>query len=221
MWIIFAMLVVARICCRIFVGDWFPVNTTSMVPAIIPGDKIWVNKLIFGARIYKNLDFLDEGALKTFRVKGFRKIRKGDVVVFNAPIQRSGLDSITFKINYVFVKRCTGLPGETVKNHGHQNYSGAVYIPKRGDTLSMKNPKIYLYHTVISYETGGTIPSDFHVFLNNYYFMSGDNVRHSHDSRYFGFVPEEFIIGISRRVLFNNRDAWRQKFQGRRIFKRL
>ena len=221
LWFTFVTLIAAKTLCRIFIGDWFPVNTTSMMPAIVPGDKIWVNKLIFGARVYKNLNFLDGKPLKTFRVKGLRKIRRGDVVVFNAPIQESGLDSIVFKINYVFVKRCTGLPGDSVAVHGSYKYSGAVYVPQKGDTLYMCDPKIDLYHTIIAYETKGIVPADYYVFLNNYYFLCGDNVLHSHDSRNFGFVPEEFIIGVSKRVLFNNRDGWRQKFKERRILWRL
>jgi len=235
---------------RVFVGDWFPVNTPSMVPTIIPGDKIWVNKLIFGARIYKNLDFLDGKPLETFRIKGWRKIRRGDVVVFNAPIQPNIPDSIVFKINHVYVKRCVGVPGDTLRLSGpataaaiesataaaivgrasgdslqrrknQQKYSGTVYIPGKGDTLFMNDPNIELYLTVIGYERKGDASVDYHVFQNNYYFTCGDNTRSSHDSRYFGFVPEEFIIGVSKRVLFNNRDGWKQKFEGRRILKQM
>jgi signal peptidase I len=231
-----ALLIILKTGSRIFIGDWFPVNTVSMMPTIIPGDKIWVNKLIFGARVYKNLDFLDEKPLKTFRVKGWRKIKKGDVVVFNAPIQKTRRDSIVFKIDYVYVKRCAGTPGETVTTprsewHHHRRdtvhrsniqwYSGVVYVPKKGDTLFLNRANRRLYHTLIAYETKGLMPEKYHICLNNYYFMCGDNVSESYDSRYFGFVPEEFIIGISKRVLINNRDGWRQKFKGRRILKRM
>ena len=236
LFIIAVWLMVAKIGARIFVGDWFPVNTTSMVPTIIPGDKIWVNKLIFGARVYKNLDFLDGKPLKTFRVKGWRKIRRGDVVVFNAPVHPSRPDSIAFRIDYVFVKRCAGLPGDTVRirvpsGYGHRRdsaylanrprYVGAVYVPKKGDTLYMNHPRRRLYRMVVAYETNGIIPQSYHVFRNNYYFMCGDNTLQSHDSRYFGFVPEEFIIGVSKRVLFNDRIGQKRIFAKRRILKRL
>ena len=222
---------------RIFVGDWFPVNTTSMTPTIIPGDIIWVNKLIFGARVYKNLHFLDGAPLQTFRVKGWRKIRRGDVVVFNAPIHPTMPDSIRFRIDYVYVKRCAGLPGDTVmipsferrgryrhdtlRTANRQIYSGAVYVPKKGDTLYLNSANSQLYSKVIAYETEGIDPKVFHVFCNNYYFMCGDNTLHSYDSRFFGFVPEEFIIGVSKRVVFNNRDGQKQTFKERRILLRL
>jgi len=229
------ILILIRISIRVFIGDWFPVNTNSMIPTIIPGDKIWVNKLIFGARIYKNFRFFDGDSLQTFRVKGWRKIRRGDVVVFNAPITKFGIDSITFRIDYVYVKRCVGLPGDTVDIQNQENewnkwdiidrtsrqsFSGAIYVPMKGDTLYMNNLNRKLYRTVIKYETGGLIPQEYHIFRNNYYFMYGDNLFQSFDSRNFGFVPEEFIIGVSKRVLFNNYRGWKQKFNGRRVLKR-
>ena len=234
-WCILLSLVLLKMGTRVFVGDWFPVNTSSMAPTIIPGDKIWVNKLIFGARIYKNPKFLDGMPLQTFRVKGLRKIKNGDVVVFNAPIHQTECDSIVFRIDYIYVKRCVGVPGDTVRlprhsrrgasggrnENGRQNYYGELYVPQKGDTIYLNRNNRRLYRTVIAYETNGTLSFDYHVFKNNYYFMRGDNTLHSYDSRYFGFVPEEFIIGVSRRVLFNNRDGWKQKFDGRRILKRL
>ena len=234
--LIYATFVVVKTGGRILVGDWYPVNTTSMVPTIIPGDKIWVNKLIFGARIYKNFDFMDGGPLKTFRVKGWRKIRKGDVVVFNAPIQPSRSDSIAFTINYVFVKRCAGTPGDTVHIprpaiRGHLRdslhrgsrlrYTGAVYVPKKGDTLYLDRLNRRLYRMVIAYETNGVLPNKYHVFQNNYYFMCGDNTLNSNDSRHFGFVPEEFIIGVSKRVLFNSKGGWKRQMPEFRILKRM
>ena len=230
--IMYAAFIISKASCRIFVGDWFPVNTSSMEPTIMPGDKIWVNKLIFGARIYKNLDFLRGDSLQTWRVKGWRKIKRGDVVVFNAPIQPSEPDSIAFRIDYVYVKRCAGVPGDTLwipsdggrrntgRRDGHR-FPMAVYVPQKGDTLYFNRHNWRLYHTVVDYETKGKAPQKYHVFQNNYYFMCGDNALHSFDSRSFGFVPEEFIIGVSKRNLFNNKGGWNQKFLNRRIFKRL
>jgi signal peptidase I len=233
--IIFLLLFISKFGSRILVGDWFPVNTGSMTPTIIPGDKIWVNKLIFGARVYKNLDFLKGEPLETFRVKGWRKIDQGDVVVFNGPIPDTKVDSVFFKIDYVLVKRCKGVPGDTVYTYdfskqlssrdslriSRQKFSGVVYVPKKGDTIYMNNPHIARYRLIIKYETKGIVPTDYHIFLNNYYFMCGDNIPYSYDSRNFGFVPEEFIIGVSRRALFNNRDGWKQRYSGRRVMKRL
>jgi len=87
-----------------------------------------------------------------------------------------------------------------------------------GDTVTIHNPNIDLYRKIISYETKGAFTKKYHIFGNNYYFMCGDNTLKSYDSRYFGFVPEEFIIGVSKRVLFNNKG---KKCTERRILKRL
>ena len=93
---------------RIFLFDTYPVNTGSMIPAIQPGDRIVTNKLLFGARLYKNLDFLKDGELQTIRMKGIRGINYNDVVVFNRAYP------LTFDIQQVYVKRCIGLPGDTI-----------------------------------------------------------------------------------------------------------
>jgi len=228
---------------RVFLFDTYPVNTGSMMPAIQPGDRIVVNKLIFGARLYKNLDFLDGGALKTLRMKGFRGISYNDVVVFNraAPL--------AFDIKTVYVKRCIGLPGDTVwiRDGQYQNSSvkervvtkhftqnsfnhtpdsllacypykeamgwtiqnfGPFYMPRKGDCIALNQTNVWLYRRVMTYERGTDIrfekdmvllhnqPIETYTFKENYYFMAGDNFKNSSDSRYFGPIPETFIVGV-------------------------
>lgn len=69
---------------RVFVMDYFTIPTESMCPTLKPGDKVVVNKLIMGARIYTDLQFNPEGQeLKAFRTKGLRKIKRNDIAVFN------------------------------------------------------------------------------------------------------------------------------------------
>lgn len=97
---------------RIFICDRFSIKGDSMLPTYNTGKRIWVNKLLMGARIYKDLDF-EEAGLNCFRMPGFRKLRQGDIVVFNDPYERYG-DRIDFVINRVFAKRCIACPGDTV-----------------------------------------------------------------------------------------------------------
>lgn len=96
--IISAMLVVLYAGCRIFVCDQFIIPSDSMNPTLIPGDRILANKLIFGARIYKNYDFSKSQPLESWRMPGLRKIRPNDVLVFNVP--KGYGKGIAFKINY-------------------------------------------------------------------------------------------------------------------------
>jgi signal peptidase I len=83
-------------------------------------------------------------------------------------------------------------PMWTVKNFG------PLYIPEKGVTIELDSVGRAIYGPVIEYETGSW-PMDnmtSHTFKNNYYFAFGDNSLDSQDSRYWGFIPEDFIIGI-------------------------
>lgn len=85
---------------------------------------------------------------------------------------------------------------------------GPLYVPKSGEQIKLNLNNYELYKIPIEYETGqklriingvlllGTKFINQYTFQKNYYFVAGDNVMNSADSRYFGFVPEEFIIGV-------------------------
>lgn len=85
-----------------------------MSPAIEPGDFIMVNKLSFGARIYKKFDFLENQTKpELWRVKGYAPIQHGDVLVFNFPYSK-GWNKIQINPSRFYVKRCIGIPGDTL-----------------------------------------------------------------------------------------------------------
>lgn len=228
---------------RIFIAERFEVPSNSMQPTLVPGDRIWVNKMLMGARIYKSFNFEDHAPLKCFRIPGFRKIRPGDVICFNNPLGYDKWTEIEFKINYVYCKRVVGVPGDTIGikdgitwNNNYEGVLGSLtyqimvqntpdsilwanqmmmampfsypwwtiknlgplYIPEKGATVSLDQGGRSIYGPVIRYETGSW-PSDemdSYTFKNNYYFAFGDYSIDSKDSRYFGFIPEDFIIGI-------------------------
>lgn len=227
---------------RIFIAEQFIIPSESMSPTLSAGDRVWVNKLLFGGRIYKSFDFADHAPLKSFRMPGLRKIRVGDVICFNYP---HGYDDekIEFKINYVFCKRVLGTPGDRIGAvDGHywndkvlkpigvlkeqdqlrwmfdglfmmiNNYDvlnqidlgwniknwGPLIVPSKGMTVCLDDNNRELYRQVIEYETGLKLldKTTSYTFNGNYYFAVGDNASKSNDSRYWGFIPEEFIIGI-------------------------
>lgn len=228
---------------RIFIAERFIIPTESMVPTLVPGNKVWVNKMLYGARIYKSLDFSDHAPLKCFRMPGLRKIRPGDVICFNYPLGYNEWTIIEFKINYVYCKRVVGTPGDTIGIKDgitwNNNYKGTIgilenqmkihdtpdsilwrttfmatmpftrpmwtiknmgplYIPERGVTIELDSISRAIYGPVIEYETGSWPADDMtsHTFQHDYYFAFGDNSLESQDSRYWGFIPEDFIIGI-------------------------
>ena len=228
---------------RIFIAERFIIPSESMSPTLEPGDKVWVNKLLYGARIYKSFDFEDHAPLKCFRMPGLRKIRSGDVICFNYPLGYDKWTKIEFKINYVYCKRVVGTPGDTIGIKDgitwNSNYNGIIgvqdnqlaiqntpdsilwrtkfmatmpftkpmwtmknfgplYVPEKGVTIELDSVGRAIYGPVIEYETGSWPDNEVcsHTFRHDYYFAFGDNCLDSNDSRYWGFIPEDFIIGI-------------------------
>lgn len=86
---------------------------------------------------------------------------------------------------------------------------GPIIVPQKGLTIRLDNTFPELYRPVIEYETGISMPDSLseYVFKKNYYFVIGDNAKDSYDSRYWGFLPEDFIIGIVAGKKYRNKLA--------------
>jgi signal peptidase I len=153
----------------------FRVDGNSMEPTLSNSEMLIVNR-----RAYSSVDFNQLLDFLPFvdREPGderylFSPPRRGDIVVFRPPGSRSE----------PYIKRIIGLPGETVEIH-----DGAVYV----DGVRLDEP--YVSSSTTWRGSGGestiTIPDD-------EYFVLGDNRSNSSDSRVFGTVPKENIIGKS------------------------
>ncbi len=237
-----------------FCVDSFIIPSESMSPTLVPGNRIYVNKLLMGARIYRDFHFDKNGVeLKAFRTNGLENLQHNDITVFNVPDDG---ERIKFVINYVYCKRCIGLPGDSVSivngYYKNNNYKGVLgllknqrllsqtpdslippeafhtlpydkhlsnwtiknfgplYIPRKGDKITITPGIAVIYRKILEWEQKGKLHVDwqhrqvyinrrkikYHTFQNDYYFMAGDNVLDSKDSRYWGFVPEMYIVGI-------------------------
>lgn len=249
---------------RMCVFDYFTIPTESMWPALKPGDKVVVNKLLMGGRIYKDFDFdLNGQELRSWRLNGLRTVQYNDICVFNFPHHR---DKMSFIINNVFCKRCIGLPGDTIwiKNghYANSNYEkplgdiegqkqmsqipdsllqnegltgrrsmgwtlkefGPFYLPRKDEVMKLTPREAQLYYRLLEWELGASIgwnqsngevyadgiPITRHTWQHNYYFMAGDNVCSSNDSRYWGLVPEEYIVGIVSYII-HSKDSETEK----------
>ena len=226
---------------QLFAIAQFRVPSNSMSPTIKAEQRVFVNKLAYGARIFNFYDTIHCGDI--FRIKGYDKPRRNDIIVFNNPHSKQP-GKITFDVMSYMVKRCIGIPGDTIEisnclytirgcNEDLGNvksqrllasmvrdsvltringikkeafpYStdidwtisdfGPLYIPRKGDTLSLSGDNRVLYRQLVEWESGSEYAEDQHIVEQNYYFVAGDNCLISYDSRYWGLVPEEFIVG--------------------------
>lgn len=150
---------------RTFVFQAFKIPSGSMIPTFEVGDRIFVNKFIFGARI----PFTD------IRFPELKQPKRGDIVVFVSP-EPPKRD---------FVKRLIALGGEKVEIK-----DGNIYIDGSRITGPDSVNSNY-YYARGDYAKEGvavTVPKDC-------FFVLGDNSANSRDSRYWGFVPKKNLIG--------------------------
>ena len=202
---------------RSFLVEPFKIPSGSMIPTLQIGDFILVNKYTYGIR----LPVLNKKVIE------IGKPQRGDVMVFRYP-ENPSLD---------YIKRVVGLPGDRIVYQNKRLTINGQEVPavKIGDYLNSER----LYYTPRFKETLGTVEheilnepeaptfisqaSDFpfrdkcHYNTSGvscevppgHYFMMGDNRDNSQDSRYWGFVPDENIVGKAFFIWFNFGDLKR------------
>tara|TARA_R110001592_G_scaffold91754_3_gene268247 strand:- start:35427 stop:36203 length:777 start_codon:yes stop_codon:yes gene_type:complete len=166
---------------RSFLVEPFQIPSGSMLPTLEVGDFILVNKFEYGLRL---------PVLGTKIVK-LGDPQRGDVMVFKYP--EDG------KTNYI--KRVVGIPGDLIKYENKQLTMNGEIIPEKLLANLQKNQlfeeqlgdvKHQIFKTTRNPNLGAEglwkIPE-------GHYFMMGDNRDNSNDSRFWGLVPDELIVG--------------------------
>lgn len=114
----------------------------------------------------------------------------------------------------------------------NDNY-GPIWVPKAGATVELTEENLPIYRRIIEVYEGNTLEVDGEVFVINgqrtstytfkmdYYFMMGDNRHNSLDSRYWGFVPEDHIVGKPSVIWFSSDSNYRfpKNIRWRRLLK--
>jgi signal peptidase I len=247
-----------------------------MSPALRKGDFVLVWKPVVGPRLFNLNKALNLEQTEIYRLPGLRKIRRNDVLVFNFP-HPNDWDRIEMHIMKYYIKRCIGIPGDTVsiingmfkvegidKPLGNiasqkrirlmrpEDFSESVYktfpydslldwnikefgpllVPAEGDVVKMDRTGGVLYRKLIEWEQGkkmyikgdtillkdSAITS--YCFCKNYYFVAGDRGENSQDSRYWGLLPEEFIVGVASRI-WKSENSYTGDIRWNRLWKKI
>jgi signal peptidase I len=185
----FALFIFLMIIFRSALADWNVVPTGSMKPTILEGDRILVNKLAYDLKI----------PLTHLSIHQFGDPKRGDIVIFDSKPADTRL-----------VKRVIGLPGDIVEMSDNQlaingieaRYSNVEYA---ADAIFAIESYADMSHRIELSPTGpGRLSSFGPVKVpEDHYLVLGDNRDNSADSRVYGFIPRDEIIGNARIVVLS------------------
>ncbi len=186
---------------RLAVVEAFRIPTSSMEDTLLVGDFLLVNKFVYGIRSpdWIGVPFTKLGFfVPFFRLPSFSEPKQGDIVVFRFPLDK----------NLSYIKRCIATEGQTVEIRDKVVYVDGVPFenPRKSKfTSGITYPRSYVERAVVprnlkmrNRDNFGplTIPA-------GHFFVMGDNRDNSADSRYWGFLPRDLIIGKALIIYFS------------------
>ncbi|MDR3390980.1 MAG: signal peptidase I [Sulfuriferula sp.] len=180
---------------RTAIADWNPIPSGSMRPNLLEGDVVFVDRLAYDIKI----------PLTDIIVAHIADPKRGDIVTFSSPTNGTRL-----------IKRIVALPGDRVemrdevlfingraaKYDAREIVSEPIGASDRTDamhlteTVDHNTRQIQLLPALAARNSFGPI-----IVPQGNYLMLGDNRDNSADSRYFGFVPRNLLIGQAKRIL--------------------
>ena len=180
---------------RSFIVEPFKIPSGSMMPTLIAGDFIAVNKFSYGVRFPVINNVLIPNGMP----------ERGDVVVFHYPMDTS--------IDYI--KRVIGLPGDIIKYENKKLFINNKLVPhvfeKDYEYMMNENYRVpaqeftetlgEVKHSILIHNVEGE--SGRFVVPEGNYFVMGDNRDNSSDSRVWGFVSEDLLVGKAFIIWLN------------------
>jgi signal peptidase I len=174
-------------------AEWNYVPSGSMMPSILPGDLVWVNKLAYDLKV----------PFSTRHLAEWGDPQRGDVAVFYSPA-----DGIRL------VKRVIGLPGDVVESRNDRLYLNGLPLAYAPLPAGLSRPGLPRATLLAEEELAGR-PHPVQILPARpawrtfgpicvppgCYFMMGDNRDDSHDSRYFGCVARRSVVGRATTII--------------------
>jgi signal peptidase I len=193
---------------RVAFAEAYHIPSGSMIPALLEGDALFVNKLRFGPHI----------PFTSVNLPGYAEPKRGDIVVFVSPPQDPAIRITPGEITPTLVKRIAGAPGDTLfMRDGVLFVNGIEAAPTNGPAVAnaersegadpllgwqhgieVRNSRFHAPPTSPTLHTWGPL-----LVPPRQYFMLGDNRDDSIDSRYYGPVPRRNIRGTPMFVYYS------------------
>ena len=194
-------IVVMVLAIRLAVVEAYRIPTGSMEKTLLVGDFLLVNKFVYGIRTpdWLGIPFTRAGFFVPFmRLPGFQDIKQGDIIVFRYPLDP----------NLSYIKRCVAVGGQTVEIREKVLYvDGKQFAnpPKSQFTSPFTYPRDFVEEPIVPKNIQMRNRDNFGPVTvpKGQLFAMGDNRDNSADSRYWGFLSEDLVLGKALIIYFS------------------
>lgn len=236
--VLFFIVVISAWICKSIGFSIYRIPSLSMYPTLELNEYVLVSRYPYNLRTPEYYPLMGI-PFPYFFAYGFGDVQRGDIMVFDLPLFPTELHP-SQKDDYI--KRCLGLPGDTVLVHKDRYYlqrnaisnrgeqfitqlfedstTTSFVIPQKGTLIPLADSTQLIWESILSRDantitrdTSGNvlvngIPKIRYQVQQDYYFVQGDNLRFSSDSRSWGLVPKSYLIGRAEAVIWPWAPRW-------------